>query len=273
VPPPVRTPPPRDTITAGMIDALAKTKPWVRFLSILGFVMVGLMLLFSLGVIGVGIFTIAKSGAEGAMLIGLGVLYLAMAVLYVFPSRFLWRYAKAIEQALTAQSKAWPIEQALKQQKSFWKFAGIMTLVILLLYIPGVLLAIAIPNLLTAMQRSKQKRTMADMRTIASAIEARATDVTSYPPPMQLADLAKLIEPKYVNKAPLVDGWAHPFQYLAACSDDEACDSYLIASPGRNGTFEVDLTTLPQEPETTKTFDDDIVFSNGRFLRYPEGLE
>ncbi|HMC21457.1 MAG TPA: prepilin-type N-terminal cleavage/methylation domain-containing protein, partial [Thermoanaerobaculia bacterium] len=37
----------------------------------------------------------------------------------------------------------------------------------------GILAAIAIPNLLTAMQRSKQKRTMADMRTIATAWEAR----------------------------------------------------------------------------------------------------
>ncbi|HYS55984.1 MAG TPA: prepilin-type N-terminal cleavage/methylation domain-containing protein, partial [Thermoanaerobaculia bacterium] len=44
----------------------------------------------------------------------------------------------------------------------------------------GILAAIAIPNLLTAMQRSKQKRTMADMRTIATAWEARATDVNRY---------------------------------------------------------------------------------------------
>ena len=44
----------------------------------------------------------------------------------------------------------------------------------------GILAAIAIPNLLTAMKRSKQKRTMADMRTIATAWEARATDVNRY---------------------------------------------------------------------------------------------
>src|SRR5918997_5373988 len=44
----------------------------------------------------------------------------------------------------------------------------------------GILAAIAIPNLLTAMQRSKQKRTMADMRTAATAWEARATDVNKY---------------------------------------------------------------------------------------------
>src|SRR6188768_4174529 len=44
----------------------------------------------------------------------------------------------------------------------------------------GILAAIAIPNLLTAMQRSKQKRTMADMRTVATAWEAHATDVNKY---------------------------------------------------------------------------------------------
>lgn len=37
-----------------------------------------------------------------------------------------------------------------------------------------------IPNLLTARNRSRQKRTMADVRTIATALEARASDLNSY---------------------------------------------------------------------------------------------
>jgi hypothetical protein len=39
---------------------------------------------------------------------------------------------------------------------------------------------VAVPNLWRAKQRSAQKRTMADMRTIATAWEARATDTNTY---------------------------------------------------------------------------------------------
>ena len=42
----------------------------------------------------------------------------------------------------------------------------------LLVAIIGILAAIAIPNLLTAQERAKQKRTMADIRSLATATEA-----------------------------------------------------------------------------------------------------
>src|SRR5258708_6474882 len=47
--------------------------------------------------------------------------------------------------------------------------------------IVGILAAIAIPNLLMAMQRSKQKRTMADIRSVATAVEAYASEKNGYP--------------------------------------------------------------------------------------------
>src|SRR6476646_9384480 len=57
------------------------------------------------------------------------------------------------------------------------------TLIELLIVIAiiGILAAIAIPNLLNAVQRGKQKKTMADMRTLATAVEAYAVDNNDYP--------------------------------------------------------------------------------------------
>ncbi|MFN2386310.1 MAG: prepilin-type N-terminal cleavage/methylation domain-containing protein, partial [Thermoanaerobaculia bacterium] len=58
------------------------------------------------------------------------------------------------------------------------------TLIELLIVIAiiGILAAIAIPNLLNAVQRGKQKRSMSDMRALATAVEAYAVDNNQYPP-------------------------------------------------------------------------------------------
>src|SRR5881397_2244800 len=81
----------------------------------------------------------------------------------------------------------------------------------------GILAAIAIPNLHTAMQRSDQKRTMADMRTIATAWEARATDRNTYlvghPGVVSYGDLRRALEPKYVKHLPRNDGWGDAFVF------------------------------------------------------------
>ncbi|HKO55597.1 MAG TPA: hypothetical protein VJ276_06925 [Thermoanaerobaculia bacterium] len=143
----------------------------------------------------------------------------------------------------------------------------------ILVAIIGILAAIAIPNLLTAMQRSKQKRTMADMRSVATAIEARATDTNDYPRVGSASELASVLSPTYMKTVRTQDGWTHGLRY--ECWDAHnvgKCDTYALASGGKDGVFEHDALQEYSE-NTTKNFDCDIIFSNGSFVQYPEGIQ
>src|SRR5262245_29907252 len=65
----------------------------------------------------------------------------------------------------------------------------------------GIIAAIAIPNLLNAIQRGKQKRTMADARAIGTAAEAFAVDNNRYPGGgSPVAGATTDMEPIYIKK-------------------------------------------------------------------------
>ena len=142
----------------------------------------------------------------------------------------------------------------------------------------GILAAIAIPNLLTAMQRSKQKRTMADTRTIATAWEARATDLNKYNAAgaltlptnsVTIANLNTYLAPTYVKTFPAKDGWGNAWAFLAdqAWGGATAAQQYVIISYGKDGA----ASAYPGV--ATTNFDCDIVYGNGTFLQYPEGVQ
>ncbi len=140
-----------------------------------------------------------------------------------------------------------------------------------LIPIIGILASIAVPNLLTAQQRSKQVRTMADIRTIATAAEAFATDNKAYP---KADALETALVPTYITTLPRMDGWAHPLRYECwSTRDAEACDVYAIGSGGKDGAFErQDLKEYAGGGATTN-FNSDIVFSNGNFVQFPQGVQ
>lgn len=145
----------------------------------------------------------------------------------------------------------------------------------------GILAAIAIPNLITAMQRSKQKRTMADMRGIATAWEARATDTNGYSAgayaPYNItyvtANLSDMLTPTYIRTFPPKDGWGNEWAFYANSTFGDTtvtrAQNYMIVAAGKNGTF--DLNGAYEGPTTE--FDCDIVYSGGSFICYPEGVQ
>jgi type II secretory pathway pseudopilin PulG len=143
----------------------------------------------------------------------------------------------------------------------------------------GIVAAIAIPNLLTAQQRAKQKRTMADIRSLSAAIEAYSTDKNEYPKGSTAADLAGALSPTYIKTVPAIDGWGHALQYAClkdtTTPDSDKCTGYVLGSAGKDLRFEHEslLETVAGPERPTTSFDCDIVYSNGKFIEYPEGVQ
>jgi general secretion pathway protein G len=134
----------------------------------------------------------------------------------------------------------------------------------------GIIAAIAIPNLLNAINRGRQKRSMADIRTIGTATEAYAVDMAFYPTftAGAIADsvFETFLEPTYVKAVPREDGWRTSF-YGSSQSR-----FYSLASAARDKLLSSgDLTGYSSV--VTSSMDCDIVYSNGSFIQYPEGVQ
>lgn len=134
----------------------------------------------------------------------------------------------------------------------------------------GIIAALAIPNLLIAIQKGKQKSTMADMKQIGTAVEAYLID-HSFAPAVS-NNVASLNQswfvPFYLKVIPLRDGWENIFAYNHGLGIENGI--YSIGSSGRHGTGTVDWNqTGDYEVRSLPHFNNDIIFSNGIFTYCP----
>lgn len=141
----------------------------------------------------------------------------------------------------------------------------------------GIIAAIAVPNFLQAKGRGQQKKAVSEVRMIGTACEAYATDHGAYPDTGRPVDayygfveaekLRPFLEPTYIAAVPASDPWGHPYLYGISQEGDE----YIVICTGSDG--ENMLEAVPESPEATNCFEDEIVLENGALLRYPDGVQ
>ena len=133
----------------------------------------------------------------------------------------------------------------------------------------GIIAAIAIPNLLVALQKGKQKATMGDMTSIGQAVESYITD-WSFAPAAGGTSVTDLDQPWfrafYIKILPVRDSWGTIFEYAAGTGDE--IDLYSITSWGRD---KADGDMPAQEYDVTSLFhfNNDITYSCGHFTVGP----
>ena len=145
-------------LTETMLIHLKGASPWLRFIGILGFIGVGMTALGGLSVLAIfpmmGEIWDEIPGFEsfgsvfGAAFGGtIAVFYLGAAVLIFFPSLFIYRFGEKIRSFLRTGMEQ-DLEQAFRNNKSLWKFYGILCIISLafipVMIIVGIIAAVAI---------------------------------------------------------------------------------------------------------------------------------
>ena len=80
-----------------------------------------------------------------------------------------------------------------------------------------------------------------------------------------MAAIAEQVEPIYIRELPRADGWGGPILYWTDGS------SYRIVSNGKDGAMDEDWSG-PFAAHETDDLGEDIIFGDGEFLAWPEGM-
>jgi hypothetical protein len=118
-------------ITPEIKDYLIETSKWGKFLAIMGYIGIGLMVLLAIFMmIGLSAFPTSAMIPTGAI----GFFYLVLAALYFMPVRYLQKFSEEIRSGITSEDNV-DFVSGFRNLKSLFKFLGIMTIVMISLYI------------------------------------------------------------------------------------------------------------------------------------------
>jgi type II secretion system protein G len=146
----------------------------------------------------------------------------------------------------------------------------------------GIIAALLIPNFLDALQKAKQKRTVADMRNIGTAMfswltdqvgaaaagaSATEVDLSKYSA-SDSTTVASVLVPQYVQSIPEKDGWKKDFHYWLETTNVLQPQVMAIGSGGRDASVPSGTYTVAGFDPTD--YDQDIVWADGFFVRWPQ---
>jgi len=128
-----------------MLRYLNETSPWLRFIGIIGFIGCGILtitgIIFAIfpRMISTTFMNVSGSGPFWVI----SILYFALGILLFFPSRFTYDFGAKIRKYQFSNSDI-DLELAFKNNKSLWKFYGILCIVYLALIPFMIVIAIII---------------------------------------------------------------------------------------------------------------------------------
>ncbi len=141
-----------DAVSAAVIDQLARTKGWTRFFSVMMWIGAVFLILGGVSIALMGAFA-GSLGTEGEELaaqfagviglVGIGVVYVLLSLVYIYPALKLGAYSSRIADLMSTPSEG-NLVAALNEQRAFWKYVGVMMIVCFAVYAVAIVAMIVV---------------------------------------------------------------------------------------------------------------------------------
>jgi hypothetical protein len=129
-------------ITTEIRSYLLEASRWGKFLAIMGYIGIGLILMIAIGIMAIGSDSQLIPGV-GVGMGAFGMIYIILAVLYFFPVYYLHQFSAKTKEGINSQDTQ-TMATGFQNLKSLFKFMGIVTIVILSIYALVFFIAIAV---------------------------------------------------------------------------------------------------------------------------------
>ncbi|MCL2293593.1 MAG: hypothetical protein FWC36_01825 [Spirochaetes bacterium] len=136
-------------LTEAMIKYLREASPWLRFIGIMLYIGAGITAIAGIGIIiafpllavaatsGMG----AETLAAGFMGAAMGIVYLLLGIILFFPARFTYNFGAKIRNYMQSHNDR-ELELAFKNNKSLWKFCGILCIIYVAIIPVGIVITV-----------------------------------------------------------------------------------------------------------------------------------
>jgi len=152
---------------------------------------------------------------------------------------------------------------------SVWAIVAIVLASILLLFI-FINVIFAIPSMLNALDRDRQTTTLENISRVGQGIEVYWMDYGHPPWADDIRELQEIFEETEINlnQAMVKDGWGNDLIY-----EHSGTSIYTVMSYGSDGIAGPRVRPNANGDRIIRHFDEDIIWSMGRFVQRPEGAQ
>jgi|SRR5690242_3645953 len=134
-------------VDSSNIPYLAEAAKWAKFLSIIGFIFCALIIVIAL-LMGTALSAVFSQLETQSSMAGLGAIggtvlmiyYIVIAIVYFFPCLFLFNFASKMQTAIRNNDQVY-LNTSFRNIKSFFKFWGIVTIIVLCIFVIAIIFA------------------------------------------------------------------------------------------------------------------------------------